>query len=119
METGGVVSLQDQLADLYADKRGDRVKVARLLLGSELHAEDIVQEAFARLAQRADLPESAGGYLRTVVVNLCRDNHRRRRRGANVVFPPALPVVNPGIDQMWKALEVLPFEQRAALVLRY
>jgi RNA polymerase sigma factor (sigma-70 family) len=43
-------------------------------------AEDVVQEAFIRLSRslhRIDDPDKAAAYLRSIVLNLARDNNRR------------------------------------------
>ena len=59
-----------------------------------------------------------GGYLRTTVVNACRDLHRHRA----VVRRTPLPIAEPAIaehDELFDALAALPWRQQAALVLRF
>lgn len=53
----------------------------RMLRRAE-EAEDVVQETFVRLVEKADelRAESAGGWLRRVTINRCLDVLRRRRR---------------------------------------
>ena len=41
-------------------------------------AEELVHDAFARLYERWDRVDKPGGYLRTCVVNGCKDRLRRR-----------------------------------------
>jgi len=56
-------------------------KVARLaflLLGRTGEAEEVAQEAFVSLLQRWESIENPAGFLRTAVVNRCRDIGRRR-----------------------------------------
>ena len=71
-------------AVLYRAEYPHMVRLAHALTGGTEAAEDVVQEAFARMLARmlgrTDGWESPGGYLRTTVVNLCRDRERRRRR---------------------------------------
>jgi RNA polymerase sigma-70 factor (sigma-E family) len=117
------------LGELYARHAGAAVGLAYLLTGDPHLAEDLVQEAFVRLAGRfRHLREAAAfeAYLRRTVVNLFTSQLRRRRleraylrREAN--RPVAAPE-NPDVearDELWQALQRLPERQRAAVVLRY
>src|SRR3954466_9983111 len=69
------------------------VRLARLFVDDRNAAEDLVQEAFIRLARsahRIEDEERAAAYLRSIVINLARDHNRRglvsfRHR------PPAAP----------------------------
>lgn len=56
------------------------VRLARLFVDDRDAAEDIVQEAFLRLARHAgkiDVIDQAPAYLRSIVLNLARDHNRR------------------------------------------
>jgi RNA polymerase sigma factor (sigma-70 family) len=56
------------------------VRLARLFVDDRDAAEDLVQEAFLRLARHAgriDDLERAPAYLRSIVLNLARDHNRR------------------------------------------
>ena len=56
------------------------VRLARLFVDDRDAAEDIVQEAFLRLARhsgRIDDVDRAPAYLRSIVLNLARDHNRR------------------------------------------
>jgi RNA polymerase sigma-70 factor (sigma-E family) len=86
-------------------------------------AEDIVQEAFVRVASSIDRVEPAAlrSYLRRTVMNI---RHDRRSRLAKVGFLGGRNVSDhvDGVgerDAMWTALGRLPARQRACLVLRY
>ena len=63
---------------LYADEVDAMARLAFLMVGSEAQAEELVHDAFARLYERWDRVDNPGGYLRTCVVNGCKDRLRRR-----------------------------------------
>lgn len=99
------------------------VRLARLLLHDHARAEEVAQEAFLRMLARFDSTERPVGYVRTAVINLCRDQHRRTarlralpRRREPVVAPPELPASSSAV---WMALWELPESQREVLVLRF
>jgi RNA polymerase sigma-70 factor (sigma-E family) len=119
----------DRLADLYARHVGTAVGLARLLTGDPDLAEDLAHEAFLRVAGRFGhlrRPDAFPAYLRRVVVNLCNARLRRLRlerawltrpRERDEAAPPPFDPVER--DAVWRAIELLPFRQRAAVVLRY
>ena len=102
--------------------------LAVLVSDDRASAEDLVQEAFARLHGRhlAD-PDRALAYLRTTVLNLSRSRLRRLRtarkheRSDDAVLPSAEETVVLRADQhaVLDALRGLSPRQRQALVLRY
>jgi RNA polymerase sigma-70 factor (sigma-E family) len=107
---------------------GDQLlRLAVLLSGDRQLAEELVQEAFARLWHRRDTlrdPEAGIGYLRVTLVNLARSSHRRRLRelrqperqqGVTVTDPPDIA----GRLDVLRALARLPMRKRACVVLRY
>jgi RNA polymerase sigma factor (sigma-70 family) len=61
---------------------------------------------------------NAGGYLRTSVVNGCRDLHRHGAVVARNPLPRPDDVVDHH-DELFDALAKLPWRQHAALVLRF
>ena len=103
---------------LYAREATAMSRVAYLLVGSPELAQELVHDAFARLYERWDEVDNPGGYLRTCVVNGCRDSLRRRllsdRERTDVREDAQL-----GADHLVDALAQLPHRQRAAIVLRY
>jgi len=112
-----VVWPQD-LVSLYRARYGDMVRLAFLMTGSSAEAEEIVQEAFVRVRRRIDRVDNPSAYLRTAVVNGCRNRYRRilvERRHA----PLAEPAAYDRVDEMSDALAALPARQRAVIVLRY
>jgi RNA polymerase sigma-70 factor (sigma-E family) len=118
-----------RLGELYITHSRRAVRLAYLLTGDRELAEDLAQEAFARLAGRfveLRAPEAFESYLRRMVVNLARMHFRRRRveRRHLALHSARSGEENPqsNIDDdlaMREALLALPERQRAALVLRF
>jgi RNA polymerase sigma-70 factor (sigma-E family) len=118
-----------RLAELYERHAREATRLAYLLTGDRALAEDLVQDAFVRLAGRfLDLrdPDGFAHYLRRTVVNLSNSWYRRRRverayleRGGAA---PQRPVSAPDPaerDELWRKLQTLNQKQRAAIVLRF
>lgn len=110
----------DRFEDVFRRESLAMVRLAFLMVGSEPQAEEIVQDAFAKLLERWDTARDPAAYLRTSVINGCRSAHRRRaveRRAA--AREPSLGHVGLGVDHLGDALSALPPKRRAAIVLRY
>jgi RNA polymerase sigma factor (sigma-70 family) len=105
---------------LFRSRWGPSVRLATVLISDRAVAEELVQEAFLEVVRRWDELDNPEGYLRTVVVNRCRNHHRRvgvgRRRTPP---PPPVTVDEPELDEMWTALARLQPRRRTALVLRF
>ncbi|MBI4259694.1 MAG: SigE family RNA polymerase sigma factor [Actinobacteria bacterium] len=116
------------LAELYVRHAPAARSLAFLLAGNRQDAEDLVQEAFVRLAGRfrhLRNRDAFSAYLRRTVVNLHTSRLRRLRLERRSLeregqTPPAgaMPDVA-GREDLWRALGTLPARQRAAIVLRY
>jgi RNA polymerase sigma factor (sigma-70 family) len=127
-------------ADLYAEHALALTRLARIMLGDQDAAQDVVHDAFCGLIRRWSRltdPDRAAAYLRAAVLNGCRDALRRQaRRPAAVPLRPDLLGDDPlgtgsagGADApllatedrraVLAALRLLPDRQREALVLRY
>jgi RNA polymerase sigma factor (sigma-70 family) len=105
--------------DFYRAEYPEMVRLAHALTGSVEAAEDVVQEAFARVQHRSGIA-NPGGYLRVTVVNLCRDRDRRRRREQRML--QLIGMVTPLSLEATEVIDILlelPYRQRAVLVLRY
>jgi RNA polymerase sigma-70 factor (sigma-E family) len=128
--SGSVVDADALVAALFEQEGQRLVALARFFTDDRTAAEDLVQEAFIRLARNAHRireSEKAAAYLRSIVVNLARDHNRRglvslRHR------PPAAPdapsaeetsVRQESRREVVTALRALPRRQREALALRY
>jgi RNA polymerase sigma-70 factor (sigma-E family) len=109
----------DAFGELYDQMWAPMVRLANLLTGSELAAEDVVQDAFIAYHRHADSVQNPRAYVRMSVVNFARSSQRRRARERG--FRPHLVTVTniTDIDETWASLRRLPPRQRAALVLRF
>ncbi len=118
------------VAALFRAEGRSLVRLARLFVDDRNAAEDLVQEAFIRLSRNVHRIEDvsrAPAYLRSIVLNLTRDQNRR----GLVSMRHRLPFIDtaPGVDEeihvredqreVLEALRELPTQQRACLVLRY
>lgn len=117
----------DALADLYLRSIGPSEALARGLCGDAHLAQDIAQEAFIRAAGRLPFlrdPLAFDAYLRRTVVNLCRTTAKRRLTERGILERQAssgsVDAADAGDrDELWTALQHLPYRQRAAVVLRF
>ncbi len=89
--TGSSAALTDDIVDgdtqthnlsaleaLYRDRYGDSVRLAHLMIGNRARAEKLAQDAFVRVLPKIATLDNPAGFLRTVLVNLCRDEGRPR-----------------------------------------
>jgi RNA polymerase sigma factor (sigma-70 family) len=91
-----------------------------MMTGSKEEAEDIVHDAFVRLASGPrPVLEHPSAYLRQVVVNQVRDRQRHRAVQLRHATAPDGPVLDDEDKFVWQLFQALPLRQRQALVLRY
>ncbi|WP_020390633.1 sigma-70 family RNA polymerase sigma factor [Kribbella catacumbae] len=106
------------------------MQLARFFVDDRTAAEDLVQEAFLRLARtqhRIADQDRAAAYLRSIVINLARDHNRRglvslrHRPPAEVDDRSAEDhaAVDESRREVIEALRGLPRRQRDCVVLRY
>ena len=118
------------VAALFEQEGARLARTARLLVDDRTAAEDLVQEAFIRLARsvhRIRDREKAAAYLRSIVLNLARDHNRRglvslRHRPPSDAAPPSVEdevTSHENRHELTLALRGLPRRQRDAVVLRY
>ena len=112
---------------LYRTHAPAALRFALMLTGERELSEDLVQEAFVRVAAKLDSlrePDAFGAYLTRAVANLAKSHFRHQKVVArhertidltSLVVPP-VDVAN---DALLIALRRLPMRQRAAIVLRY
>lgn len=108
-----------QLEELFKERFAPMVRLATLMSGSQDVAQEIVMDAFTRLAPRLDSIAQPAAYLRTSVVNGVRSHHRRLRTVRKQPIPRAAVEWDPEVDELWNRLELLRPEERACVVLRF
>ena len=89
--TAGEVHQLASFDDLYRDEYGPMVRLARGLVDTQEIAEEIVQDAFARVYERWNRLDHPGGYLRTAVVNGARSELRKREVRRRIGIRPFIP----------------------------
>ena len=123
LASAGCVTKRDEdFASLYRDEYQNALRLAWLVSNGSADCDDIVQNAFIRLQHRGSEVINPAAYLRTVVINLCREAHRRRQRDearARLVTNGEQPSMMPVDLHLLELVAALPYAQRAALVLRY
>ena len=127
------VEAEELVVRLFRTEGRSLVRLARLFVEARDAAEDLVQEAFLRLARHAGKIERldrAPAYLRSIVLNLARDHNRRglvslRHHAAQ---GRELDVSDDSTDQVVRseehrrvlgAVRQLPVRQRDCITLRY
>jgi RNA polymerase sigma factor (sigma-70 family) len=121
---------EDRLSDLYRWYADDAVRLAYLITGDRGLAEDLVQDAFVKLAGRVVHLRGSSQlfepYLRRTVVNLANSYFRRRKierryqeRESSMLRTTSQDPDIPSREAARRALLQLPPRQRAALVLRF
>jgi RNA polymerase sigma-70 factor (sigma-E family) len=126
----GVASVDALVATLFREEGTRLLSLARLFVDDRTAAEDLVQEAFIRLARSAHRirdEERAAAYLRSIVINLARDHNRRglvsfRHRPPAALDAPSAEehaTETEGRQEVVEALRALPKRQRDCVALRY
>ena len=123
---------RQQVSALFEAHALGLVKLAKVMLGDQSIAEDVVQDAFAGMYRRwSSLQDrdKALGYLRNSVLNGCRTAHRSRTRrdralllvpdAGGIVSAEESALVGEANREVLAALRALPARQREAVVLRH
>jgi RNA polymerase sigma factor (sigma-70 family) len=127
---GSSTSADALVVRMYHEEATSLVRLARLFVDDRNAAEDLVQEAFIRLARNAHRigdVDKAPAYLRSIVLNLARDLNRRglvslRHRSSLVTVGVDIDdqlVTRDDQRRVLEALRDLPARQRSCIVLRY
>lgn len=130
ISAGAALDVDAFVEAMYREHGPGLVRMVRLFVDDRNAAEDLVQEAFIRLARsahRIDDHRKAGAYLRSIVLNLARDHNRR----GLVSLRHRLPlddrtasvedevVLSEEHGYVVEALRALPARQRDCMILRY
>jgi RNA polymerase sigma factor (sigma-70 family) len=106
--------------DFYRSELDRQVRRAYLLVRSDELANDVVHDAMIGVFRRWNELDSPAAYLHRSVLNGCRDSVRRassqRRLLARLIDRPSHLRERDVLDDV---LADLPFNQRAAVVLRF
>lgn len=128
---GSGIDVEALVVELYRQEAVALVRLARLFVDDRNAAEDLVQEAFIRLARSAHRirePGKAPAYLRSIVLNLARDHNRRGLVSLRQQLPMGEQAAPPDEDvlvlqdeqrRVLDALRDLPLQQRNCVVLRH
>ena len=109
-----------EFSAFYRTELDAQVRRAYLLLGDNEAANDVVHEAMTGVFQRwAELDQPAA-YLNRAVLNGCRDAGRRRTSSSRLLRRIDRPDTNDATSEsLADVLAQLPFNHRAAVVLRF
>jgi RNA polymerase sigma factor (sigma-70 family) len=107
------------LEGLFVQHRLRLVRVATAIVLDRATAEEMVQDAFAGLANAKEPIDNPVGYLHRAVVN--RSISVVRRRMLIRRQPPPMDVVtyDPEVDETWAHVQRLRPRERAVVVMRY
>jgi RNA polymerase sigma-70 factor (ECF subfamily) len=122
---------ESRLADLFDAHHQRLYRLARRMTRSQDAARDLVQDTFLRVARSPEsVPAGAASeeaWLVRILVNICRDQWRRKARferaeGAGVIDVSSAPASSHETalvarTTIWDALRKLPPRRRAAIVL--
>lgn len=128
----GAAERRAALVELFEAEGRALLRLARIFTDDANAAEDLVQEGFIRLYRsmgRIEDTSKSAAYLRSIVLNLCRDHNRRGLMSlrhlqtaadeAPVDRPDDLVVQTERQAEVIDALLGLSVRQRECLVLRY
>jgi RNA polymerase sigma-70 factor (sigma-E family) len=118
------------IVSVFTGQYASLVRLAAMLLDDADTAEDVVQDAYVRVASRHYRlrdPDRASAYLRQMVVNLARNTLRHRlvvRKHAVVTVPPVASAEDDAVGRferqaIVRGLRALSRRHREVLVLRY
>ena len=123
---------RQRVAALYQEHALALLRLAKIMLGDQGAAEDVVQDAFLGLFRRwpsLDDQDRALAYLRASVLNGCRTAYRRMSRHdralrlapvtGNMVSAEESALIGEANREVMAALRALPARQREAVVLRH
>lgn len=118
----GTVAVTDEaFAKFYSAEFDGAARLAHLLTGRDDIAEDLAQDAMTRVHGHFDELVNPAAYLRTSVINRCRNWHRgiTRERARQARDTPSGSHLPPEVDDLLRVVDRLPYRQRTVIVMRY
>jgi RNA polymerase sigma-70 factor (sigma-E family) len=118
----------ERIQALFEEHYRGLCRLAYLIVGDTVQAEEIVMDAFLRTFaswRRIRDLDRADAYLRRAVVNLSRTRVRRRRTEERSAPTGGVATTGWNVESheaarhVWDAVRSLPHRQRAAVILRY
>ena len=113
------MSAAGSFADFYRAELDGQVRRAALLTGSTEQANDIAHDAFTEVFRRWDDLDQPGAYLNRTVLNRCRDLARTQSRRGRLMTRIITDDTSWDAEPIADLLDTLPFNQRAAVVLKF
>lgn len=117
-ETGSPPAWDPRLVEIYERRAVDFVRLAYLLTGNRAAAEELTHDVFIATHAAWTRVEQPEPYVRKALVNACHSWFRRRDVEQRHRPAPPEPTML-GADELWDALNRLPYRRRAAVVLRF
>ena len=107
------------LVDAYRDRYAPLVRTARMILGSQAEAEEVVHDAFVATLAHWDNVEQPVPHLRRCVVNGANTVLRRRAVADRLRPDPPPPTATVQLVELRDVILALPLRQRTAIVMRF
>jgi RNA polymerase sigma factor (sigma-70 family) len=104
--------------EVYRDHWSGMVRLAFVMVGDASVAEELAQEAFARVFRARATVVDPLPYLRSAVYNACRNHIRGEARRRRRSLPSSVESAPPG-DHLIDVVRHLPVKQQALVALRY
>ena len=112
----------NRLEDVIAAYENTLYRAALAILGDPQEAEDVVQEAFLRLWEKApdfESPAHQRAWLLKVAVNGCKSRLRSPWRRRTAPLLDSYPAADPSEEALLEVIQTLPPKDRAVLHLYY
>lgn len=111
--------IDSEFTAFYRVEHDGQVRRAALLIGSDDLANDIVHDALVAMLGRWTSISHHGSYLNRAVLNGCRDSSRRSNVDTRAIRKLRGERSERPDDVLFDVIERLPFNQRAAVIMRY
>jgi RNA polymerase sigma factor (sigma-70 family) len=111
---------REVFADFYRREHAGSLRLAWLLTGSRVAAEDVAQDAMTSVFRAYDRIEFPSAYLRRAVINAAKSRGRdERRHGERVLQQERSAAEDRSDTELLDLIAELPYRQRVVIVARY